>query len=183
MKRTLLLIGVMAMLSLGACKKSGPDNNSNNVPTNLPRTSVPAELQGDWMYGNFSMTEYWSQDPSGYLGNALQYAFAFRFNADGSCEQYFTSSSITGGVTTYQQSVTNETVEIDTVNKTIKTYPYKSHYKRTRNGQTVEERDLASSELSSATTYTYTTGVEPSGTKAIYLTLQGTSAPLTFLKK
>lgn len=181
MKKTLLLLAVTATLSIVSCKKS--NSGGGEVPSNLPRTSVPAELQGSWMYGNFSMTEYWNQSPGDYLGNALQFAFAFKFDADGNCEQYFTSSSVTGSVTTYQQSVTKGTVEIDTVNKTIKTNPFKAHYKRTKNGQTLEERDLTNAELSGATVYKYTIGTEPSGTKALYLTLSGTNDALTFLKK
>jgi len=29
-----------------------------NIYGNGPRTNVPGSLQGNWMYGNFSMTEY-----------------------------------------------------------------------------------------------------------------------------
>lgn len=180
MKKTLLLLAFGTILATVACKKS---NSDNNAPSNLPRTSVPEALQGNWMYGHFSMTEYWSQNPSDYLGNALEFAFAFKFDANGNCEKYFTSSSSASGATIYQQSVARGTVEIDPVSKTIREHIYSAHYKRTKNGQVIEERDLRSDELSGPTTYTYTTGVEPSGTKAIYLTLQGTSDPLTFLKK
>jgi hypothetical protein len=180
MKKTSLFLTLIGLLSVAACKKN---NSDAGVPSSLPRTSVPAELQGNWMYGNFSMTEYWSQDPSGYIGNALEFAIAFTFDANGNCEQYFTSGSSASGVTTYQQSVTKGTVEVDPGGKTIKTHPFKAHYKRTRNGQTVEERDMTGNELSAATTYTYTIGVEPSGKKAIYLMLPGTAAPLTFVKK
>jgi len=106
------------------------------------------------MYGNFSMTEYWNQNPGDYLGNALQFAIAFKFNADGTYEQYFTSSSVSLGITTYQQSVTKGTMVLDEATKTIKTYACSAHYKRTKSGQTVEERDLAKNELTLLTTYT-----------------------------
>ena len=181
MKKTLLIMALLATLTAIACKKNKSDDDDDVVSG--PHTDVPAELQGNWMYGNFSMTEYWSQNPSGYLGNALEFAIAFKFTGNGGYEQYFTSSSVIGGVTTYQQSVTKGTVVVDEINKTIITYPAKAHYKRTRNGQTPEERDLAKSELSSATTYNYNTGTETSGTTALYLTIQGSNGPLTFLKK
>ncbi len=171
-------MAAIAALNVMACKK-----DKDNDEISGPKTDVPAELQGNWMYGNFSMTEYWSQNPSGYIGNAFQFAIAFKFNSNGTYEQYFTSSSVTAGVSTYQQSVTKGTVVIDEVNKTITAYPAKAHYKRTRSGQTLEERDLAKSELRGATTYNYTIGTEPNGTKAIYLIIQGDNNPLTFLKK
>jgi hypothetical protein len=169
----------MATLATLACKK---DEAENDIPGG-PATEVPAELQGNWMYGHFSMTDYWSQNPSDYIGNAFEFAIAFKFYQNGAYEQYFTSSSVTSGVRTYQQSVTKGTVVLNATNKTITTHPGKAHYKRTSNGQTVEERDLAKNELSGPTTYQYSTGVETSGTKAIYLTMQGTNGPLTFLKK
>jgi hypothetical protein len=179
MKRILILIAVVATLAALACKK-------DEVYDDLlggSGTEVPAQLQGNWMYGNFSMTDYWSQNPSDYIGNALEFAIAFRFYQNGAYEQYFTSSSVTSGVKTYQQSVTKGTVVLNETNKTITTYPAKAHYKRTSNGHTVEERDPAKNELSAHTTYQYSTGVESSGTKAIYLTMQGTNSSLTFLKK
>lgn len=175
---TAMLLSAFAM----ACEKddkniSEPD--SIECPGN-PRANVSASLQGKWMYGNFSMTEYWSTNPSTYLGNALQFAIAFKFNANGTYEQYFTSSSVNGGVTTYQQSVTKGTVVIDEVAKTIKTYACSAHYKRTKNGLTVEERDLSKSEITALTSYTFTSGSESNGSRLINLTLNGTGNPLAF---
>lgn len=170
-------MGLCALLT--ACKKD--KTKDEDAYGDGPRTEVPATLQGKWMYGNFSLTEYWSTNPSTYLGPAVQYAFAFDFQPNGTYTQYFTSGTAGGGGTTYQQSVTKGTVEVN--GGTLVTHAASAHYKQTRNGQTVEERDLAKSELAKPTTYTYTTGTEPNGTKAVYLTMQGTSAPLTFLQK
>jgi len=177
MKKSILLLAVVLTTAV-ACSKS----SSTPGGTDGPKTNVPVELTGNWMYGNFSMTEYWSQDPSDYLGNALEFAFAFTFNTNGTYTQYFTSSSATGGVVTYQQSVTQGTMEVNTAAKKIITHPSKAHYKRTVNGQVAEERDLSKNELSGGVYY-YTTGNETNGTNALYLTLEGTTDPLTFLKK
>lgn len=163
----------------GACNKESVSDNHDNSP----RTEVPAALQGNWMYGNFSMTEYWSQNPADYLGNAVQFAIAFKFNANGTYEQYFTSSTVTGGVVTYNQSVTKGTVEINEAAKTIVTHANSAHYKQTKNGQKVEERDLNKNEITALSNYTYQTGVEGNETKAIYLKLNGTGNALTFLQK
>lgn len=182
MKRIFFLLIIGSSFLATACEKSGTDT-TGGIPSNMPRTEVPVALRGGWMYGNFSMTEYWSQNPSDYLGNALQFAIAFQFNADGTYTQYFTSSSVVAGIRTYQQSVTVGTVEVDLAAKTIKTHPYNAHYKRTQNNQTLEERDLAKSELSGVTVYTYSNAVEPSGTKSLLLKLQGTTDPLTFLQR
>lgn len=178
MKKIILLFTLATTLASTACKK-----DSLPSPENLPRTTVPAELKGAWMYGYFSMTEYWTTNPSTYLGPAVQFAVAFQLEENGSYTHYFTSSTVTGGIATYQQSVTKGTLEIDPASQTIKMHAAMAHYKRTRSNQVLEERDLAKKEITPVTTYKYTTGTESSGTKALYLTLNGTTSPLTFLKK
>lgn len=184
MKKLILSAAVICSVLFGACQKEKTKSTDPALacPDN-PRAAVAANLQGNWMYGQFSMTEYWSQNPADYLGNALQFAIAFKFYANGTYEQYFTSSTVTAGIRTYQQSVTKGTVVIDEQNKTIRTYACSAHYKRTKNGQPIEERDLAKSEITAIANYTFTTGVEANGTKAIYLTLAGTNSSLSFLQK
>ena len=183
MKKLILSAAVIYCAFAGSCQKEKASTTHTVTCAENPRKAVAANLQGNWMYGQFSMTEYWSQNPADYLGNALQFAIAFKFNEDGSYEQYFTSSNVSAGSTTYQQSVTKGSLVIDETNKTIKTYACSTHYKRTRNGQVIEERDLAKSEITLITDYTFTTGTEPGGTKAVYIRLGGTATPLTFLQK
>jgi hypothetical protein len=180
MKKFMLsLIVITALFS--ACKKE--ENNPISACPDNPKTDVPSNLQGNWMYGNFSMKEYWGQNPSEYLGNALQYAIAFKLNADGTYEQYFTSSTVSGGTTTYQQSVTKGTVVIDETKKTMVTHACSARYKKSSKGQTIEERDLIKSEITATSSYTFNSGTEQNGAKVLYLTLQGTTSPLTFLEK
>ena len=123
MKKSILLLAVVIATATMACSKSSSKPGGEDGP----KTNVPAELTGNWMYGNFSMTEYWSQDPSEYLGNGLEFAFAFTFNANGTYTQYFTGSSVMGGVVTYQQSVTQGTMEVNTATKTIITHQSKAN--------------------------------------------------------
>ncbi len=183
MKKMILIAVILSTAMFGACQKNKTTTAKVIACPENPRTAVATSLQGNWMYGNFSMTEYWNQNPGDYLGNAIQFAIAFKFNADGTYEQYFTSSTVNLGITTYNQSVTKGTVVLDEAAKTIQTYSCTAHYKRTKNGQTMEERDLAKNEITPLTTYKYTTGTEAGGVKAIYLTLDGTADPLTFLQK
>jgi len=184
MKRILILTSIFAAATVMSCEKA--DDKDQPLPgicADSPRSPVAESLRGTWMYGQFSLTEYWSTNPAIYLGNGLEMAIAFKFNADGTYEQYFTSSSVSGGVATYQQSVTKGTVRINTSTGEMTTYDCTAHYKRTRNGQTLEERDLSASEITPSTDYSYVAGQEPNGTAALYITLKGTSPPLIFLKK
>lgn len=180
--RKIFFILTMGLISImGACEKDdvgAPDNYGDG-----PKTNVPAGLQGNWMYGNFSMTEYWSQNPSEYLGNTFEVAIAFKFNDNGTYEQYFTSKSVLGTVVTYHQSFTKGTVVINEAEKSIITYAAYAHYKQTKNGVTTEDRDLTQNEITRVTKYEYEERTEPNGTKAIYLKMNNTENPFQFLKK
>jgi hypothetical protein len=166
--------------SLGACKK-GKSNDTKDDGS--PRTNTPVALQGSWMYGNFSMTEYWSQNPADYLGNAFELAIAFNFNADGTYEQYFTSGTVSGAGSTYHQSLTKGTSVVNEVDKTITTYAKSAHYKQTRNGVTIEQRDLREDEMTKVTKYGYELRTEVNGVKVVYLKLNGEGEPLVFQQR
>lgn len=175
--KKLIFAPFIMLVMIGACKKETASTNADT-----PRTTVPASLQGSWMYGQFSMTEYWSQDPEEYLGNGFEMSIAFKFNADGSFEQYFTSSYVSGTVVTYMQSVTKGSVEIDEATKTITTHATSAHFRQTANGQIVEERDLRQSELTAEIVYSYDFGTE-NGQDALYLLMEGTEDSIPFIKK
>jgi hypothetical protein len=181
MKSALLTAVVAFTTFLGSCQKS--NKIDDEAFGNGPKTEVPADLPGTWMYGNFSMTEYWSTNPSTYIGNAFEFAIAFKFNANGTYEHYFTSRTVSNGISTYHQSVTKGTIEIDKVNKRIITHAGSARYKRTQGGITQEDRNLSPNEITTTTTYEYTMGTEPNGVRAVYLKLNGTGSPLTFLQK
>ncbi len=173
------LIALTALL--GSCEKK--EINENDLYGNGSHTIVPDSIQGNWMYGNFSMTEYWEQNPDSYIGNAFEMAIAFTFNANGTYDHYFTSKTVSGGNTTYHQSVTKGTIEVNEALKTITTHAISAHYKRTQNGITVENRDLEQSEITQTTTYTYELLTEANGTQALYLKLNGTGNALQLLKQ
>lgn len=148
-----------------------------------PKTEVPMSIQGNWMFGQFSMTEYWSQNPATYMGNALQLAIAFKFNDNGTYEQFFTSGSNNGNNQTYQQSVTKGTIEVDASAKTITTHAHSAQYRRTVDGKIVEDRRLNENEVTKDITYKYTLDTEANGTRVINLTIEETNSTLPFQKK
>lgn len=84
MKQYLFLL-MIALMTFSSCKK----NKEEEI---TPRSEVPSDLVGQWMYGNFSMTEFWQYDGT-YSGNAFELAVAFHFKPGGDVEYYF----VTGG--------------------------------------------------------------------------------------
>ena len=184
MKKFLITAGIIALATTSFSQQSTKTQKVKYpVTTTSAETKSATSLQGCWMYGNFSTTEYWSVSPGKYLGNAFQFAIAFKFNVDGTNEQYFSSGTFTAGASTYHQSISKGKAIIDTVAKTITTYPSSAHYKRTRMGVVEEDRDMLPKEISNNTVYTYRKGKESNGTEAIYLTMLGTKDALAFLKK
>ncbi|HVF96392.1 MAG TPA: hypothetical protein VM871_03680 [Flavisolibacter sp.] len=176
---TFSLVLLMAGPLFAQKTKPGPVKVASDVTT----SSASKEVEGTWMYGNFSTTEYWSKSPGTYLGNAFTMAIAFVFKPNGTYEHYFTSQVTNFTGATYHQSLTKGKYTIDESTKTITLSAVSSHYKRTRGGSTEEDRDMRPDELSKKEVYTYSTGKESSGTKALYLTPRGTKSTLTFLHK
>lgn len=181
MQKFLLLPLLVIAALMGSYEKD--ETPEKDVYANIPRTNVPGSLKGNWMYGNFSMNEYWGQNPADYIGNAFEMAIAFKFNANGTYDHYFTSKTVSGGVSTYHQSVTRGTIEVNEVLKTITTYAKTARYKQTKNGAITENRNLSENEVTKTTIYTYDLRTEPNATQAIYLKLNGTGNALQFLKK
>lgn len=181
MQKVILIALLFTSTCMGSCEKD--KISSTDTYGDGPRTSLPGSWVGNWMYGMFSMTEYWSRNPAEYLGNAFEVAVAFQFYANGTYDQYFTSKTASGGITTYHQSVTKGTVVLNEANKTLTTHARSAHYKQTRNGATLQDRDLAENEITKVTSYTYEWVTEANGTKALYLKMNGTGNALQFLQK
>jgi hypothetical protein len=180
MKR-ILVLSIVCFSLCCSCKK-----DSVKMPEQYgegPRTAAPPAMQGSWMYGNFSMNEYWSQNPADYLGNAFEFAIAFRLNENGTYEQYFSSRSVVGLTMIYHQSLSKGTIELNPSENSMITHANLAHYKRTVNGITVEDRDLENTEMTLTNHYTYELHTEINGTRAMLLKLNGEGNPLRFLKK
>lgn len=179
--RTLFSALVLLALSAGAQTPRKP--NAKPIAVKASTATRSTGLEGTWMYGNFSTTEYWSQSPKTYLGNAFTMAVAFVFKPDGTYEQYFTSqtTNFTGSV--YHQSATKGSYTVDEVNKTLTCVALSSHYKRTDRGKVVEDRDMRPEEIAKKDQYTYAFGTESNGTKSLKLFIKGTQSTLSFLQK
>src|SRR4051812_13587248 len=80
-----ILFYLLIPVFLLSCKKQDKEEMT-------PRSEVPDEMVGQWLYGNFSMSDFWRYDGS-YVGNAFELAVAFNFTQDGHYEFYFASTA------------------------------------------------------------------------------------------
>jgi hypothetical protein len=175
MKRISMFAFLLLSIWLIACEKV------EDVPPGYMRGPVPAEVHGTWMYGQFSLTEFWSQEPATYLGNAPDTATAFKFQNNGIYEQYVTYSSVVSGITTYHQSVTRGTVVFETASS-FRTHPYKRQFRVVRNGVVVEEGTQVPPNMGVGY-FNYTSGVESSGSKVLYIAEKGSNPSMAYLQK
>jgi hypothetical protein len=97
MKRYLLLPAFLLFCSFlfSGCDLFKKDQD----PQPAPKAVVPENLAKKWLYGNFSMTEFWTTTGA-HVGNAFELAVAFDFKPDGTTEFYFISGATNFGCRT-----------------------------------------------------------------------------------
>jgi len=78
---TLLLLFVLSVACTTPSDKIDPAIQSK----------VPAEVSGRWMWGSFSLSNFWGYDGS-YQGKPYEQAFVLDFKSNGEVEQYIINS-------------------------------------------------------------------------------------------
>ncbi|WP_266366551.1 hypothetical protein [Tellurirhabdus rosea] len=147
MKKILAVLLSLALFTT-SCKKDG------SVPE--PQGNTPSQAVGQWMYGSFSMSEFWSYDGR-YQGKPFELAVMFHFKSNGTYEKYFVASTRDySGCQTQAFSSEKGRVKFDEDNGSFTTTPsegtYRGFYSCAPNRNI--NRKMASSELKS-TTYFY----------------------------
>ena len=154
-----VIFSFFILVSLFSCKE---DPITEATP-DTPAGNVPSEAVGKWMYGTFSMSEFWAYDGS-YVGNAFELSVAFNFNADGTYEQYFAAQTNDWSCSTQSFSYFKGTVIFTDSSFTV--YPsegnYRGYYSCTP--QYNFDRDAEQSELEVQTFY-YTFETDEFGKK------------------
>lgn len=83
--RTALPLALAGLL-LAGCGGGGGGSGATHYDT--PRTEVPADLVGDWLYGTISPTNFWDDHTGQYEGSAYGISDYYRFDGDGTFEEY-----------------------------------------------------------------------------------------------
>lgn len=119
MKTTILAL--LAVILLAGCKK---ENESV-----IPGGHVPSETRGQWMYGSFSMSEFWSYDGR-YQGNPFELAVMFDFKKDGTYEKYFVATTRDyAGCKTEAFTFEKGSVDFNETAGSFTTTPTEGHYR------------------------------------------------------
>jgi hypothetical protein len=72
---------------LWSCEILERDKTPEPTPAPGPVSKIPSGVAGKWLYGNFSMGDFWKYDGT-YVGNAFELGLAFVFGPGGACEFY-----------------------------------------------------------------------------------------------
>jgi len=139
MKKVILLLAVVTILT-SACDKEN-DGGGNNC--NLPSTPVPANVAGDWVNGYTSFTQVVDAYNGRILGTTWKSGRYLSLSADGKKVQLY----IMGG-SMYSEFATmvEGTVEFDPANSFFKVNVCKAHYKGWNGSSLSVNRDATDAE-------------------------------------
>ena len=107
--------------------------------------TVPAELVGDWFWGNISPTRYWNRDTGEFLGHGYSGALSYVFEKDGTYKRYFYLETRLGGDVSGIFSASEGRVTFDGDTFTLK--PTKGTYRFTDGRSKKTEREMRQDEL------------------------------------
>ena len=150
MTRYFLLVGMMLSLVFFSCKKNS--DGMGGVSCDLPSTSVPEELQGNWASGYNSFTDIVDAYNGQVIGNAWQSGKLFHFENNGKNAQFFYMAN--GG--TYSSTATKVIGTVEFLDdQSFIFHACKAHYKGWQNGALRVDRDATSEEVTGSLTQKY----------------------------
>ncbi|HEV7332142.1 MAG TPA: hypothetical protein VGN63_13990 [Flavisolibacter sp.] len=139
----------LALLFLGAllfssCKKSVENEPDLAEYGNHPRSAVPPEMVGQWIYGSFSLSSI--VDNNGTWSS--EYSLTYVLEPNGTCREYFQYANQPSYGLLYQvRGLRKGTVVVDTDAKTISFYAASGWYDVRRNYGSVERKTYGEADL------------------------------------
>ncbi|QJW90535.1 hypothetical protein HNV11_14685 [Spirosoma taeanense] len=150
------LFTLFAILSLSiACTP-----NSDRIDPAI-QSNVPGDVSGKWMWGTFSMSNFWGYDGS-YQGKPYEQAFVLDFKPNGEFEEYVINSTTSYSCRTEAFSYFKGKVKFNEAEQSFTLTPssgnYRGFYSCYPNSNF--KRDARPSELKSSTFYYETVTVQ-----------------------
>jgi hypothetical protein len=148
-KKNLLSLLLLGLFAFASCKKDTTKNNdTGGVDTgeygNHPRSTVPASLAAQWVYGSFSLSSVVNNNGTW----SSEYSLTYVLETNGTCREYFQYSSMPSyGMLIQVRGLRKGTVVVDAANKTIKFYAAAGWYDERRNLGSVVRHEYASADL------------------------------------
>lgn len=176
MKKLFYSLAVVVLVSASSCKK---DKHDNDVSCDLPATTVPVEMRGEWASGFASFTEVVDMYNGQHLGNTWQSGKYFYFQNDGAyAELYYTASA---GITSRTATKAIGTVTFDEDEGSFIFHCCSGHYKGWQNGNLTVDRDATADEAANLLSRKYYYSFETVGGNTwMQIRFQPGDAPTSF---
>jgi hypothetical protein len=122
-------LAAVALLSLStlAAACGGSDSATGPSIGDTPRSEVPEELVGDWLYGSISPTNFWNDHTGQYAGNAYGFSDYWQLDEDGSFQRYIYIYTQNYGCRTQVWTHMQGTVVVSS--GSLAAYPQRGDYK------------------------------------------------------
>jgi hypothetical protein len=158
MKKFLYSLLIVTVIANTACKK---DKNDGGVSCDLPATSVPVEMTGNWANGYNSSTQLIDTYNGQYLGNAWQSGKFFHFTPDGKyAEFYYMANS---GFTASTATRAIGTVTFDENEGSFIFHCCQAQYRGWQNGVLTVDRPATAAEVTNNLTQKFYYSFETTG--------------------
>jgi hypothetical protein len=144
MKRLIFFSGI-AILLLSACSCEGGSSDGIDLDS-LPRTEVPAGLEGDWASGYSSYTQVVDSYTGQHLQAAWQSGKFFRFKAGGAAEFYYMADGYTINSATKAEGTVAFDPGSTAQSGSFTFYASKAHYNGWNSGSKNVDRDATATE-------------------------------------
>jgi hypothetical protein len=120
---------IAATSLLAACGGGDSATGPDPVDDSTPRTDVPSQLAGNWMYGSISPTNFWDDHTGQYSGNAYGFSDYVILSGNGTYERYIYIYTQYYSCRTQAYTVHRGTVTVSA--SAIAYYPQRGKYKVT----------------------------------------------------
>ena len=120
MKKYLFFILTSAALAISCTKTEQIDP--------AVQSKTPSEVAGKWMWGTFSMSNFWSYDGQ-YAGKPYEQSLVFDFKANGEYEEYVINSVSSYSCKTEAFSYFKGKVKFDEAEKSLTITPTEGNYR------------------------------------------------------
>ncbi|HNL66107.1 MAG TPA: hypothetical protein PKL81_13485 [Ferruginibacter sp.] len=151
MKKVLMALAILTLTAGTSCEKD--NNDSASVSCNLPSTSVPASMVGNWASGFNSSTQIVNAYNGQMLGNAWQSGKYFSFSADGKHAEFYYMANAGLNFSTATKAI--GTVTFNEQEGSFVFHACQGHYRGWQNGTMTVDRDATPAELDNNLTQKY----------------------------
>lgn len=125
MKLSIFYLLCTTLLFCSSCTK---DKIGDDLITDTPRTEVPATLSGQWLNGNFSMSNWWGYNGA-YIGNPYSSSRAFILKRNGDAEFFQVLKTNDSFCTTEALTYFSGTVAFDSTDNSFTFHPRKGNFR------------------------------------------------------